>query len=98
MFKVRFAVAAKAEFDALRAFDMRRIADAINAHLKTAPLTPSRDVKRLDGLRPSFEHEPPVWELRVGAYRVFYDVDAAARAVVVRAIRLKGTKTTGEIT
>jgi mRNA-degrading endonuclease RelE of RelBE toxin-antitoxin system len=37
----------------------------------------------------------PIWELRVGDYRVFYDVSAAESVVYVRAVRRKrrGTKT-----
>jgi mRNA-degrading endonuclease RelE of RelBE toxin-antitoxin system len=45
-----------------------------------------------------FEYMPPIWELRVGDYRVFYDVDEAAQVVSVRAVRLKDAgRTTGEI-
>ena len=32
---------------------------------------------------------PPVWELRIGEYRVFYDIDEAARLVSVLAVREK---------
>ena len=39
----------------------------------------------------------PVWQLRVGDFRVFYDVDEREREVVVRAVRRKGSKTTQEI-
>jgi len=40
----------------------------------------------------------PVWELRINEYRVFYDVDDAAKQVVVRAVRRKPPhKTTEEI-
>ena len=34
---------------------------------------------------------------RVGDFRVFYDVDEERQAVIVRAIRHKGTRTTEEI-
>jgi mRNA-degrading endonuclease RelE of RelBE toxin-antitoxin system len=36
-------------------------------------------------------------QLRVGDYRVFYDVDEAENQVVIRHIRRKGQRTTGEI-
>jgi len=39
----------------------------------------------------------PVWQLRVGDFRVFYDVDEQQQEVIVRAIRRKGSKTTKEI-
>ena len=58
---------------------------------------PSRNRKELTALVPPWEHVPPVWELRVDEYRVFYDVDPGARLVVVRAVRRKGRSTTKEI-
>jgi len=36
-------------------------------------------------------------QLRVGDYRVFYDVDEEESLVIVRHVRRKGTRTTGEI-
>ncbi len=52
----------------------------------------------LEGLAPSFEAVPPIWELRVGEYRIFYDVDEDEKKVYVRAIRRKPPhKTTEEI-
>jgi mRNA-degrading endonuclease RelE of RelBE toxin-antitoxin system len=38
-----------------------------------------------------------VWQLRVGQFRVFYDVDADIQHVFVRAVGLKGRKGTKEI-
>ena len=35
------------------------------------------------------EHELPVWELRVGVFRVFYDVQDEQGRVHVRAVRRK---------
>ena len=76
----------------------RRIATAIDRDLAHEPTTLSRNRKPLPGLSPSFAHVPPVWELRVGDYRVFYDIEAEERAVFVRAVRFKGQSTTEEIT
>jgi len=50
----------------------------------------------LSGLLPSWEHVPPIWELRVDEYRVFYDVDEKAAGVVIRAIRHKPAHVTTE--
>jgi mRNA-degrading endonuclease RelE of RelBE toxin-antitoxin system len=36
-----------------------------------------------------FGYVPPLWELRIGEYRIFYDVDRDAATVFVRAIRRK---------
>jgi mRNA-degrading endonuclease RelE of RelBE toxin-antitoxin system len=86
------------ELEGLRVFDHRRIVDAIEEQLLHQPLVTTKRRKCLESLQPRFEHVPPVWELRVGAYRVFYDVDAANSRVHVRAIRHKGvTQTTEDI-
>jgi mRNA-degrading endonuclease RelE of RelBE toxin-antitoxin system len=50
----------------------------------------------LAGLEPPWESLRPVWQLRVGDWRVFYDVDEDAKSVVVRAVRKKGRKLTEE--
>ena len=88
--------------DELRATPMhnrRAIAAAIEEQLIHQPTLITRNRKPLPGLRPSFEHVPPVWELKVGEYRVFYDVDEQQGWVLVRAIRHKGEgKTTEDIT
>ena len=47
---------------------------------------------------PPWHAEPPIWELRVGDYRVFYDVAEAEKIVYIRAVRLKPHGlTTGDI-
>jgi mRNA-degrading endonuclease RelE of RelBE toxin-antitoxin system len=62
------------------------------------PLSLSRNRKILINLVPPWDVAPPVWELRVGQYRVFYDVDEGKKVVYVRAVREKPRgKTTEEI-
>ena len=52
----------------------------------------------LMGLVPPWDAVPPVWELRVGDFRVFYDLDKNDRYVFVRAVREKPPhRTTEEI-
>jgi mRNA-degrading endonuclease RelE of RelBE toxin-antitoxin system len=97
MYDVRFAALARQHLDELRSFDRNRILDEIWAHLRTSPTVVTTRRKMLVGATPSFEHVPPVWQLRVGAFRVIYDVNPGARTVVVRAVVHKGNKTTGEI-
>jgi len=89
---------AVSELKSIRAFDQRRIVGELEKHLLDQPTLTTRNRKRLDTVSPEFEHVPPVWELRVGDYRVFYDVDEVSRTVYVRAIRRKGPhQTTGDI-
>jgi len=81
------------------AFERRRIVDEIDGQLAHEPTVETRNRKCLLGLTPSFEHRPPVWELRIGDIRVFYDVDEEAQEVNIRAIRRKGRgQTTEDIT
>lgn len=71
--------------------------DEVDVQLGRAPVTAGRRKKLLEGVDPPWDAVRPVWQLRVGDFRVFYDVDVARRQVVVRAIRRKGSKTTEEI-
>ena len=97
MHDVRFAALAREHLDELRPFDRNRILDEIWAHLRTSPTVVTTRRKMLVGATRSFEHVPPVWQLRVGEFRAIYDVNEAARTVVVRAVVHEGNKTTGEI-
>ena len=97
MFAIRLALGALQDLKRLRPHDRARVVDEIERCLVEQPREPSRNRKELTALVPPWEHVPPVWELRVDDYRVFYDVDAGARLVVVRAVRRKGRSTTKEI-
>jgi mRNA-degrading endonuclease RelE of RelBE toxin-antitoxin system len=77
------------ELEGLRAYDHRTVVEAIEEHLAHEPTRVTRHRKCLVALSPSFEHVAPVWQLRVGDFRVFYDVDEAGNTVHVRAVRRK---------
>lgn len=77
------------ELNEIKVFYRRAIADAIDEQLRDEPTVPTRNRKIVPDVQASFEHEPPLWELRVGDFRVFYDVDEESRMVFVRAIREK---------
>jgi mRNA-degrading endonuclease RelE of RelBE toxin-antitoxin system len=96
-FKIFFAELARDHLDALRAFDRNRILDHIEYQLGSSPTVVTARRKLLVGATPSFEHVQPVWQVRVGDYRVIYDVDRREHIVIVRAVLHKGKKTTGEI-
>jgi len=97
VYLIRFADGAVTDLDGVRAFDRSRILDEIEAQLADRPDVETASRKMLVGFVPAFEHVPPVWQLRVGEYRVFYDVDAEASEVVVRAVKRKGRRRTGEV-
>jgi mRNA-degrading endonuclease RelE of RelBE toxin-antitoxin system len=94
-FTIRITRSALAE-KATRDFERRRISEAIEQQLAHDPTTPKRNRKVLIGLEPDVEADPPIWELRVGDHRVFYDVDTAGNLVTVRAIREKPPHATTE--
>ena len=86
------------ELDRLRVYDHRILLDKIEEQLRYQPTVRTRRRKDLPNLAPGFEHVPPVWQLRIGDFRVFYDVDELGREVHVRAVRRKGPEqTTGDI-
>ena len=98
MYEVRFARSVERDLGAVPAYHRRRILEAIERQLAHQPTVPSRHRKLLRGLVPPWTAEPPVWELRVGEYRVFYDVAVEGGVVYVRAVRRKPPgRTTEEI-
>ena len=84
------------ELSNIRAFERRPILEAIRQQLTYEPTVITRNRKLLESLIPNFESVPPIWELRVGEYRIFYDVDKAEKIVYIRAIRRKTPEKTTE--
>jgi mRNA interferase RelE/StbE len=98
MYEIRYAEDVADDLKRLRPAQRTRILDRIEAQLTHQPTEQTRNRKILVGLVPPWEHEEPVWQLRIGEFRVFYDVDDAEAIVVIRAIRHKPPhKTTEEI-
>src|SRR5262249_9305027 len=83
MFEVVFTESA---LDDLRFFKKREqniILKAVEQQLTTEPLMETRNRKPL---RPNDLSE---WEVRVGSYRVFYNIDEANRQVMIKAVGWK---------
>jgi mRNA-degrading endonuclease RelE of RelBE toxin-antitoxin system len=97
MYELRFSEGAVADLEMVPAHRRPVILDTIESRLQLTPLARSRNRKELVGLVPPWDQVRPVWELRVGEYRVFYDVDEERSRVIVQAVRRKGRKTTEEI-
>ncbi len=79
-----------------RAYDRRTILDEIENQLSAEPGVETRHRKILAGLVLPFEAVPPIWQLAVGDFRVFYDVNEDDKIVVVRAVRRKPPHATTE--
>ena len=95
MFEIRFAESVEDELRKIQVYYRNRILDSIEEQLTHEPETATRNRKLLENLTPPWQTVAPIWELRVGEYRVFYDVSAAESVVYVRAVRKKppGTST-----
>jgi mRNA-degrading endonuclease RelE of RelBE toxin-antitoxin system len=96
MFGAEYTESVLEDLGDLRASDRRRVLDKIEEQLLHNPTQPTRHKKILEGLKPPWEHEEPVWELRIGTYRVFYDVNEEEQRVIVRAVREKPPHQTTE--
>jgi mRNA-degrading endonuclease RelE of RelBE toxin-antitoxin system len=95
VFEIRFAEGVEEDLRKIRMFYRNQILDAIEEQLTHEPNTRTKNRKLLENLIPPWQSVAPIWELRVGEYRVFYDVSPPESAVYVRAVRRKprGTKT-----
>jgi mRNA-degrading endonuclease RelE of RelBE toxin-antitoxin system len=82
-YQVEFLQEAVEDFQLLRKFDQQRVVAAIEVQLLHEPMRETRNRKRL---RPNDLAE---WELRVDAFRVFYDVLAETEVVKVVAVGYK---------
>ena len=95
MFEIRFAESVEDELRKIQVYYRNRILDSIDEQLTHEPETATQNRKLLENLTAPWQTVAPIWELRVGDYRVFYDVSAAESVVYVRAVRKKppGTST-----
>lgn len=98
MYRIEYASRVVDDLAGVRPYDRSRVTDRIDTELADTPTLETRHRKPLVGLRPPWDQELPVWELRVGDYRVFYDVEEKLKVVTVLAIRFKPPhKTTEDI-
>jgi len=89
MFEIEYAEGVAEDLRELRTHERRRILDTIETQLRFQPTVQTQNRKILVGLIPPWEHVEPIWQLRIGEYRAFYDVDEELLKVVIRAIRHK---------
>ena len=83
MFKVELTEAAIGDLRFLEKFEQRHLLEAIEQQLSLQPMTPTRNKKRLR------VNELSKWELRVGDFRVFYDVEENHALVRIKAVGRK---------
>lgn len=83
MYQIEFSATAKRDLKWFKKYEQKIILEGIDANLKYEPNVETRNRKRL---RPNGTAE---WELRLGGYRVIYDVYEIVRIVSIEAIGLK---------
>ena len=82
-FEIQYTEAAFNDLRKLRKYDQTLIVDTVERQLAHLPAIQTRNRKRL---RPNRVSE---WELRIGKFRVFYDVLADEQLVKIAAVGYK---------
>ena len=79
-FAVNFTESAEADLKWFSAYARRIIVDGVDLHLRHQPTVGTRRIKSL--------RTNPIagWELRLGDYRVLYDVDETDRIVMIQVV------------
>ena len=83
MYKIDLTTEALEDLELLRKYDRNRILDAAEKSLKFQPMLQTKNRKRLSYNRLA------EWELRVGNFRVFYDVFEKTSVVKIIAVGYK---------
>lgn len=96
MYEIVYAAGVLDDLSGLSARDRARVLDKMEAQLQHQPTQETKNKKTLPGFNPPWKYEAPVRELRVGKYRVFYDVDEVQQRVVIRTVREKPPHQTTE--
>lgn len=91
VYTIRFALGVLRDLKRLSAYRRTILFEAIDTQLAHEPTAQTKNRKLLVNLVPPWDAVAPIWELRVGEYRVFYDVSAEGKTVYIRAIRRKPT-------
>jgi len=80
---IEFTPEAIDDLRSFRKYEQKRIVQEIENQLKHQPMEETHNRKKL---RPNQLAE---WELRIGKFRVFYDVDIAGQRVKIEAVGYK---------
>ena len=83
MFAIVFTPSADGDLSWFRKAEQKLIVDGVTEQLTHEPMIPTQNRKPL---RPN-----PIaaWSIRLGDYRVYYDVDSEANLVTIRAVGYK---------
>jgi plasmid stabilization system protein ParE len=101
-YEIVFARQAEEEILAQREFEQRRLCRSVGENLRYEPLVRTRNRKPLATtpdlvafVSSLFPDGPPLWELRIGEWRVAYLV-RGHEVIILRVVK-KGRRTIGEV-
>lgn len=80
MYEIEYTRDAFEDLSDFKKYEQQIIVSAIEEQLTWQPILETRNRK------PLRYNEMSQWELRIGKYRVFYDVDMAANSVTIKAV------------
>ena len=83
MFNIELTESALEDLHYLKKFEQALVLDAIEMQLSAEPMAPTGNRKQL---RPN---DLSAWELRIGKYRAFYDVNTEGKVVKIKAVGWK---------
>ena len=83
MFEIRITPEAIEDIHQFRKYDRQKIIEGIETQLTQQPTPETRNRKKL---RPN---EIAEWELRIGDFRVFYDINKESQLVKIEAVGYK---------
>ena len=83
MYEIEFTPEANGDLKLFKKFEQKQILDETERQLKHEPNVATRNRKEMD------PNDVAGWELRIGKFRVFYNVDEETRTVSVEAVGFK---------
>jgi mRNA-degrading endonuclease RelE of RelBE toxin-antitoxin system len=83
MYEINLLPTAQEDLKSLRKFEQKDVVAGIKAQLRYEPTVETRNRKRLE------PNELAEWELRIGRFRVFYNVESDTQMIQVEAIGVK---------
>ena len=86
-YTIDYTASAEGDLAVFKSYEQRLIVDAIDQQLLYEPHQETRNRKLLD------PNPLAIWELRIGRYRVFYDLDTTSQLVLVKAVGWKDHNT-----
>ena len=83
MFEIEFTLEANEDLKLFRKFEQKQILDETEHQLKHEPSVATHNRKEIA------PNDIARWELRIGKFRVFYNVDEGTRIVSIEAVGFK---------